>query len=158
MISKIKDFFDKQFKQTETDSRSVEEKMNLAAAVLLIEIAYSDSNFSDVEKTSLRKLLINQFAIEEAVIDELVTIAENEVREASSMYEFTRLINSYFEAEQKFLLIKAMWSIAYSDKKLDRFEESMIRKYADLLYVPHSEFIRAKIKTQEEMGVILRIT
>lgn len=157
MLNKIKDFFEKQFKHIETDGRTIEEKMNLAAAVLLIEIAYSDSNFSDIEKMSLRTLLINQFSIQENLIDELVNFAEHEVQEASSMFEFTRLINSLFEAEQKFLLIKAMWSIAYADKKLDRFEESMIRKYADLLYVSHSDFIRAKIQVQEETGIILRI-
>jgi len=37
-----------------------------------------------------------------------------------------------------------MWEIAYADNQLDKYEEYVIRKVADLIHVSHSEFIRAK--------------
>jgi uncharacterized tellurite resistance protein B-like protein len=40
--------------------------------------------------------------------------------------------------------MKAMWEMAYADGNLDKYEDYIIRKVADLIYVPHSEFIRAK--------------
>jgi uncharacterized tellurite resistance protein B-like protein len=40
--------------------------------------------------------------------------------------------------------MKAMWEMAYADGDLDKYEDYIIRKVADLIYVPHTEFIRAK--------------
>jgi uncharacterized tellurite resistance protein B-like protein len=151
MISKIKDFFDQQFSEKEVDSRSIDEKINLAAAALLIEISYSDHDISTEEKETLKRLLQEKFEIAAHTIHELVALAELEVREASSAHEFTRLINSYFEKDQKYQLVQAMWEIAFADGNLDLYEEAMIRKLADLLHVSHSNFIRAKLSIQENL-------
>ncbi len=40
--------------------------------------------------------------------------------------------------------MKAMWEMAYADGDLNKYEDHIIRKVADLIYVPHSEFIRTK--------------
>ena len=37
-----------------------------------------------------------------------------------------------------------MWRVAMADSALSRYEEHVIRKVADLLYVPHGDFITAK--------------
>jgi len=37
-----------------------------------------------------------------------------------------------------------MWRVAMADNALSRYEEHVIRKVADLLYVSHSDFIRSK--------------
>ncbi len=149
MIDALKNFIEERFAPKQ-QNQSVEEKINLAAAALLIEVAYSDNNIAEVEQGALKNLLVQQFDIPNRLIDELVAHAESEVREASSAYEFTRAINAYFETEEKYALVQAMWQIAYADGNLDRYEESMIRKLADLLYVSHSDFIRAKLSIQEQ--------
>ena len=43
-----------------------------------------------------------------------------------------------------------MWQVAYADDHLDPIEEAVIRKVAELLYVNHSEFIRAKLSITEK--------
>ncbi|PLX59248.1 MAG: hypothetical protein C0632_14120, partial [Vibrio alginolyticus] len=45
-------------------------------------------------------------------------------------------------------LIKSMWEVAYADGEIDPLEDAVIRKTAELLYVDHSEFIRAKLQSQ----------
>ena len=108
MINKIKAFFDQQFSEADTSTQTVDERINLAAAALLIEISYSDNDIANEEKDVLKKLLHEKFQIDESIINELVVLAETEVRDTNSSYEFTRIINAYFEKEQKYLLVQAM--------------------------------------------------
>ena len=37
-----------------------------------------------------------------------------------------------------------MWGIAFADGELHHYEEAVIRRLADLLYVPHRDFILTK--------------
>jgi len=37
-----------------------------------------------------------------------------------------------------------MWQVAFADDNLDRYEEHLIRKVAELTYVSHQDFIRLK--------------
>jgi uncharacterized tellurite resistance protein B-like protein len=37
-----------------------------------------------------------------------------------------------------------MWRVALADDALSRYEEHVIRKVADLLYLPHHDFMLAK--------------
>jgi len=151
MLNKIKDFFEEKFAASKSGGKKDESSVRLAAAALLIEIAYADSDITEVEKTRLKKSLHEKFSLSMYVLDELVELAENEIRNTHSTYEFTRLINEEYNKEQKYLLIQTMWEIAFADGKLNPYEEAMIRKLADLLYVPHGEFIRAKINVMERL-------
>ncbi len=38
-----------------------------------------------------------------------------------------------------------MWRVAYADGHLDKYEEHLIRQVAELTYVPHQDYIRAKL-------------
>ena len=84
---------------------------------------------------------------EEAVT--LLDLAEQEARQAPDYFQFTSLINKQFTPEQKARVIEQMWTIAYADAKLSRYEEHLVRKIADLLYVPHATVIAAKIRARD---------
>ena len=47
-------------------------------------------------------------------------------------------------------LIKNMWEVAYADGNLDRYEEHLIRRVAELLYVSHSDFIKTKLAVKND--------
>jgi len=38
-----------------------------------------------------------------------------------------------------------MWRVAYADGQLDKHEEGIIRRVADLLHIRHNEYIRCKL-------------
>jgi uncharacterized tellurite resistance protein B-like protein len=151
MLNKFKQFFEEKFSQNKNKETNDEASTRLAAAALLIEIAYADSDIAESEKDTLKKSLHEKFKLSLTILDELVEMAEAEIRNTHSTYEFTRLINEQYNKEQKYLLIQSMWEIAYADGTLNPYEEAMIRKLADLLYVPHGEFIRAKINVMERL-------
>jgi len=116
----------------------------LAVASLLVEVAMADHQFSEVELHNLTLILERKFSLSLDELTELISLAKNETNHATSLHQFTQLINQYCTTEEKFKLMKAMWEMAYADNDLDKYEDYIIRKVADLIYVPHTEFIRAK--------------
>lgn len=116
----------------------------LAVAALLIEVATADHVMDEAELNALISLLERKFSLPHERLVELADLAKAEAADATSIYQFTQLINSECTPQEKFELIKGMWEIAYADNQLDKYEEYVIRKVADLVHVSHSEFIRAK--------------
>lgn len=151
MFQSIKQFFENNFSNEKQNQMSMEERLNLAAATLLIEISYSDMEISDEECQILKDVLVKRFSVSPEIVNQLIKLASEQVKDLNSSYEFTRLINNYFDKEEKYQLVRAMWEIAFADNELDCYEEAMIRKLADLLYVPHSDFIRAKLSVIEKI-------
>jgi len=41
-----------------------------------------------------------------------------------------------------------MWAVAYANGNLDKYEEHLIRRVAELTYVAHEDYIRAKLDAQ----------
>lgn len=121
-----------------------EEQRRLACAALLIEVAIIDNEFDSDELAALQTILQNQFGIAAEDCEALVTLAQSECEESTSMYQFTQLVNEHCSAEEKCDLVRGMWSIAYADGELDKYEEYVIRKVAELIYVSHADFIKAK--------------
>lgn len=121
-----------------------EHDIRLAAASLLIEVAKADHELSSDEENSLISVLENMYDLEPTEKQSLISLAKEKSAEATSLYEYTSVINEHFSAQDKFQLIINMWKIAYSDKQIDRFEEHLIRRVSDLIYVPHVQFIEAR--------------
>ena len=150
MLNSIKQFFENKLvnKEEEPTSSSIA-KTDLACAALLIEVINSDHKLEEQETQAFFSVLQNNLNIPGEDIDELVELAENQAKEATSLYEFTSLINSDYYYSQMVGLIENMWRIAFSDNNLDKYEDHLIRKISDLIYVSHSDFIRAKLKVRD---------
>ena len=129
-----------------------EHQCQLTSAALMIEVASIDQNFSSSELEALNYILRCEFGLTDNEVQSLIALAKSARDDASSLYPFTKLINDQFDVSQKYKLITSMWQIAFADGNLDKYEESIIRRVADLIYLPHSEFMRAKhqaISTQK---------
>ena len=123
--------------------------LNLACAALLIEVAKAD--YADDPKemeatiTAIREVL----KIDDSAVEELISEAQLEVEESASMFPHTKLINDHCTREQKYIILKAMWKVAFADGNLDKYEEHLIRRVAGLIHLDHSEFIHAKIEARD---------
>ena len=87
----------------------------------------------------------NTFKLSDAQLKKLMTFSEQAGREATSVHPFTSLINEHYEYDERVHLIELMWKVAYADGNLDKYEDNIIRKVSDLLYIRHSDFIKAKL-------------
>ena len=146
MIDKIKSFFSKNVLEPETELTSPDQ---LATAALLIEVMVIDGDLDDQEMQAIAGTLSNMLDLTEEQIDQLIELSKEEVAEATSLYQFTKEINAHFDIEKKLSLMTAMWRVAFADGHLDKYEENIIRRVADLLHIRHSEYIRCKANAKD---------
>lgn len=154
MLQSIRRFFQdrvaSEVNRPATDAR--EHALRLAAAALLFEVARADAQIKEEERVALRAAVRDVFGLSGAEADELLALAEDESRAAASLYEFTRLVDTGFNPEQKVRLVELLWSIGFADREKDAHEEHLVRRIADLLHVSHSAFIAAKIQARTRSG------
>lgn len=148
MLNKFRDFFSTELAREENETLS-HDQCQLATAALLIEVASADRDFDAEELKTLKSILAGKFNLDDGQLQELTDLAESEKEQATSLYQFTQLINNDCNPDEKYHLMKAMWEVAYADGNIDKYEEHLIRKVADLIYVPHNEFIRAKLEARK---------
>ena len=127
------------------------EIINNACAALLIETALADKVFNEEELISMKQTLNKVYKVDEKDIEDLINESKKKVSESTSLYEYTRLINDLCDYEDKIRLISNLWSIAFADKHLDKYEEYLIRKISDLLHVSHKDFIQQKLLAKETL-------
>ncbi|MAM70774.1 MAG: hypothetical protein CMP91_06505 [Gammaproteobacteria bacterium] len=152
MLQGINSFFDKYLKPAD-ETLSEEQRvdtLHLACAALMIELCKSDQEIDESETQKISSILQDRFNLQEEMLDELFTLAQQEAEEATSLYQFTSLIHEAYDYEDKIMLIKNMWEVAYADGNLDRYEEHLIRRVAELLYVSHSDFIKTKLAVKND--------
>ena len=148
MIKKIKDLLANFSNTEEIEESSSPDKLDQACAALLIEIAFADKIFDSAEKELLKESLLRSYSLEAEVVDGIIDDAENTVAESTSLYEYTRTVNDEFGYQDKLNLLENLWKVAYADNNLDKYEEHLIRKIADLIHVDHGDYINIKLKVR----------
>ena len=145
-------FFKKIFQTEETEDPTVDDKTSTKACIaLLLETSMADEILDESELMALKNTLQKDFQINENEIDELIDLAKENLEDSNSLYEFTRDINDNLDAAERVKLIESMWKIAYADGNIDKYEEHIIRKVSNLIYVAHSDFIKAKLSAKEQI-------
>ena len=145
-------FFKKIFKTEESEKPTIDDKTSTKACIaLLLETSMADEVLDESELQTLKNTLQKDFQIYEDEIEELINLAKENVQDSTSLYEFTRDINDNFDATERVKLIESMWKIAYADGNIDKYEEHIIRKVSNLIYVAHSDFIKAKLSAKEQI-------
>lgn len=152
MLKKIQQFFESHFSMTDTSSGDVAHQVNLAAAALLVEMTMQDEQVETSETEAVKAALNSVLGLSADEANELYQLAEEEKHKATDYHQFTRLIAEHYTQPQKVQLIEALWRIAYADNVLDSYEEHMVRRISDLIYVSHKDFIQAKHRVQDELS------
>ena len=147
MLTKLKLFFD-----TFTDANSVggitDEQIQLAAAVLLVEAMMADHHVAENEIKQLVGSLQELFSISEEHSQTLMQLASEKHNDLVSLQEVTSIINATKDQNLKKNIVFGMWCIALADENKDKYEEHLIRKVAELLYISHADFIQARLRAE----------
>ncbi|HRP97300.1 MAG TPA: TerB family tellurite resistance protein [Rhodocyclaceae bacterium] len=153
MLNTLKDLFDTLTNPPAGESpQEREHALQLATAVLLVEIMRSDPDIDDTERDAVIAALRDRFALADDELARLVELAEAAARDAHDYHRFTSCINKGFDAAQRVRIIEYMWQVAYADGHLSAHENHLMRKIADLLYVSHSDYIGAKMRARDRAG------
>lgn len=118
----------------------------MAAAVLLIAMERADFDSTEDERAEIKHLLATHFQLPEGELESLLVKAEQEVGESVSFYHYVEHLNSELEYDDKCRVLTMLWKVAYADGELDPFEEQLMRRMADMLYLSHSDYVRTKLQ------------
>lgn len=124
-----------------------------AAAIIMLEMAATDEQRDDSELAVIHRAMQDAFGIDETELDELIRDAEVLRRESVSLHDFTRDLKAHLGRDERAQLVEWLWRVAWADGRVDRYEEQLLRRLADLLAVPHPEFIRRKHLAAEAAGI-----
>lgn len=126
-----------------------EAALRMATAVLLIDVARADHVFDESEYDRVLRLIESHFALTPEQAGELFNAAGEEADDMVSLYEFTQLLNKNLSDEEKTRIIALLWEVAYADGQLDKYENSLVLKISDLLYVSRARVMRLKHDAQQ---------
>ena len=124
------------------------DNLSRAIAVLMLEVAQSDFEETEEETSSLSAALAKYIGEDSHTPEVLLASARDDKANSAGLYEFTRLACTEMSLADRCTLIEQLWGIAYADGVIDKYEEAAIRKVSELLYVPHSDFIKAKLAAE----------
>ena len=117
----------------------------LAVALLLLELARSDFELPEVEINKIRDLLAQRYQLDPVQAEALLQQAQATDQQAVSLYDYVQALNTRLDNTAKREVMQMLWQVAYADGRLDKYEESLLRKLAGLLYVSDEDYIRAKL-------------
>ena len=137
---------------TATQATVAEERehgYHVATAALLVEVMRADHDVRPEERDAVLRALEAAFGdLSPDETRDLLARAEERADDATSLYEFTQHVNRRLDHDQKAHVVELLWRVAYADGDLDKYEEHLVRRIADLIHVPHSVFIRMKHRVQ----------
>ena len=128
----------------ENDIDGRDEAIRKATAVLMLDVALADKQFVQSELEHLRTLAESHFGLDHEEAAELIDTARNEAEQLVSLHEFTQLLHSHLSEEEKASIVGMLWQIAYTDGQLDKYENALVLKISDLLYVSRGRVMRLK--------------
>lgn len=124
----------------------------VATCAVLLEMAKIDGEFSNEEQEMIVEMLIESFSLSREEINEIIDTANMEIKGSIDYWHFTDLINRNYSREEKKEVIKMVWKVVYADNKLDKYEDYLVHKLADLLKLTHEELIEKKIEVKKLQG------
>lgn len=149
MIDLVKKFFAKgekrdPEKQVETSHHDI----HIATCALLLEMSNIDGEFSDIEKENIISILKKNYQLSDENAAALLEASNEELENSNDLWRFASLINKNYSIEEKESIIEMVWRVAYADGHLDKHEDYLVHKLANLLRLSHRQLIEAKLKAK----------
>jgi uncharacterized tellurite resistance protein B-like protein len=133
----------------ESNAEERERAIRQATAVLMLDVAFADKAFDQSELDHLREIAQSHFGLGPDEAAELIDSAKSEAEDLVSLHEFTQLLHNNLSEAEKAEIVGMLWQIAYQDGQLDKYENALVLKISDLLYVSRGRVMRLKHDAQQ---------
>lgn len=147
MLNKLTDFLSSIVAPASAEGRP-EHTLQLATAVLLIEVMRSDADNTEEEQTAILNILKERFGLTDAEVAQLAELGHRTAAAANDLHQFTSLINRELELLEKLRIVEYLWQVVYADGKISAHENHLMRRLVDLLHIPHGDNIAAKMQAK----------
>lgn len=124
-------------------------QLAVAATALMVQVSRVDQHEDELELQAILDGAVKAQHFPKAEAEQILQDALSKADHATSLYEFTGQINDYLDQEHKQELLENIWRVAFADGRIDKYEEQLIRRIADLLHLNHREFMQARLRAQE---------
>jgi uncharacterized tellurite resistance protein B-like protein len=150
MLRKLAALFDGAFARDAGDPNAREHALRVATALLLIEVAKADYADDVAENEAMLKSLKQFFALDDASAGLLLEEARSTADHAVELQQFTRRLHEQLSVAEKHRVVEMLWQVALADRGLDKHEDHLVRRIAELLYVSHSDLIRIRNRVRPQ--------
>ena len=130
-----------------------QEALQLALTALLVEAAYSDDHLTRRSARSSRDCSNAASACRGPMRMRCSPPGERAASESAELFHFTRIVNERLSLEERVELIEMLWEVAYADRVLDEYEDSLLRRVGGLIYVPDRERGMARQRVLKRLGL-----
>jgi uncharacterized tellurite resistance protein B-like protein len=144
MLGKLTALFDTAFARDSEDPAAREHALRVATALLLIEVARSDYADDFAEDAEMLESLKQFFALDDAAATLLLEEARSTANQAVELQQFTRRLHEQLSVAEKQRVVEMLWQVALADRRLDKHEDHLVRRIAELMYVSHADLIRIR--------------
>jgi len=144
MLRKLTALFDSAFARDDAAPEEREHALRVATALLLIEVARADYADDLTEDATMLASLKQFFALDDAAAALLLEEARSAADQAVELQQFTRRLHEQLSVGEKQRVVEMLWQVALADRRLDKHEDHLVRRIAELLYVSHSDLIRIR--------------
>jgi uncharacterized tellurite resistance protein B-like protein len=146
MIATIQALLKKYTHTPQDEPLDREQELRMAALALLIEVARADHRVDAEERQAILRIIKRCYSVSSDQALEMAHDAEEYAKDLTSLYPLTRLLTRECSVEERVAIVRLLWEVTFADGHLDKHEEHLVRKIADLLYVPHNQFIRTRLQ------------
>lgn len=129
-----------------------QQRLRLAAAALLVEMARVDEGADESERGRIAQLLAQRFSLSSSAAEALVEEAEEEADRSSQLFAYTREIKDAFDYDERVELLELLWEIAYADDRLHHLEANLMRRITGLLHVEDRDSGEARKRVLARRG------
>lgn len=148
MFNSVKTLFSKADSQ-HTLELEEQDLVPIAAAMVLLEVAWADHILQPEEKDLIETALTKLYGFDQTQASRVLKQAESEHKQSTGLHKFTRTLNEQLDLDEKITLLTQLWRMNSLESASFHYEEHVIRKIADLLHLRHSEFIKAKLDARQ---------
>jgi uncharacterized tellurite resistance protein B-like protein len=158
MLNNLKQLFlrsgDSEEPRSSSGAESTHKREQMATCAVLIEIANSDSEFADVEKDLIMRLIKDEYELSDNEVSELMELSHQSLDDGTvTSVEFIEIINRDFSSDQKIAVLKNLWRLVLVDKRLDSFEDFYLRHIEKSLGVSAESAKATEEEVRKEMEI-----
>lgn len=147
MLKTLSDYFSTLITAA-NDAPPPEHTLQLATAVLMIEVMRADAESTETELATVLRILKERFQLADTEVLQLSALGQQTAQHASDLHQFTSLINRELARDEKIRIVEYMWQVAYADRHISAHENHLMRRMTDLLHISQADYIAAKMRAK----------
>ena len=124
------------FSKNKQDANS--ESLETSVTTLLIHAAKLDENYSQDEKITINKCLVELGFGKKDEVEKLIDRCEVLEKESNQILHLTQEIKK-LKYVDRLKIIEVLVQVVYADGKMDEFEDNLIRRVCGLVYVENAD-------------------